>query len=163
MAGRASNESGEGGRDGRSPKPLHALAELVVVGGASLLAAFWIIPSQTATADSFGLSPAMLPLVCVTVIAVLALLQCLFLLFRRPLLPPAGRAAGERLSMIHALLIVVAAAVGTLVLARFGLVIGGVVLALLVSLAIGERRLWRNVALCCAVAVVMLLVDLSGI
>jgi hypothetical protein len=65
--------------------------------------------------------------------------------------------------MVHSLLIVIAAALGTLVLARFGLVAGGVVLALLVSLAIGERRLWRNVVLCCAAAAVMLLVDLSGI
>jgi hypothetical protein len=65
--------------------------------------------------------------------------------------------------MIHALLIVAAALVGAFVLARFGILAGGVVLALLVSLSIGERRLLRNVVLCCAVAAVMLLVDLSGI
>lgn len=163
MPGAARDDSGRGGRHRRSPKPFHALAELALVGGASLLAIFWIIPSQTAPASAFGLSPSMMPITCATVIAILALLQCLVLLFRRRAAPQADREDGERTNMFHSLLIVVAAAVGTLVLANFGLVAGGVVLALLVSLAIGERRFWRHVVLCCAAAAVMLLVDLSGI
>lgn len=163
MAGPTSDDSGKGERDRRSPKSFHALVELAVVGGAGLLAIFWVIPSQTAPASAFGLSPSMMPITCATVIVLLALLQCFALLFRRRKAPQADRAAGERLNMIPALLIVLAAAAGTLVLARFGLVAGGVALALLVSLVIGERRLWHIVVLCCAAAAVMLLVDLSGI
>jgi len=163
MAGPTGDDSGRGERGWRSPKSLRALAELAVVGGASLLAIFWIIPSQTAPASAFGLSPSMMPITCATVIALLALLQFVVQVLRRRPGPQAEMAPGERSNMIHSLLIVVAAAVGTLVLARFGLVAGGVVLALLVSLAIGEQRLWHNVALCCAAAAVMLLVDLSGI
>lgn len=163
IPGPATDDSGRGERDRRSPKPFHALVELAVVGGASLLAIFWIIPSQTAPASAFGLSPSMLPITCATVIAILALLQCVASLLRRPATPDVDRAAGERPTMIHALLIVAAALVGAFVLARFGILAGGVVLALLVSLSIGERRLLRNMVLCCAVAAVMLLVDLSGI
>lgn len=163
MPGPATDDSGRGERDRRSPKPFHALVELAVVGGASLLAIFWIIPSQTAPASTFGLSPSMLPITCATVIAILALLHCIASLLRRPATPDVDRAAGERPTMTHALLIVAVTLVGAFVLARFGILAGGVVLALLVSLSVGERRLWRNVVLCCAVAAVMLLVDLSGI
>ncbi|MGF1595204.1 MAG: hypothetical protein ACFCUW_18135 [Kiloniellaceae bacterium] len=152
---------GERGR--RSPKPFHALVELALVGGASLVAIFWIIPSQTVPASAFGLSPSMLPIACAIAIAILALLQCVGSLLRRSATPDADRAAGERPTMIHALVIVAAALVGTFVLAQFGILASGVVLALLVSISIGERRLLRNAMLCCAVAVVMLLIDLSGI
>lgn len=164
MADSASDDNELGGRNGRPPNSFHVFVELVIVGGASLLAIFWIIPGQTVAAEAFGLSPAMMPLTCATAIAVLALLQCIVRLVRRRKQPvAAGGAGGGRPSMIHSLPILAAAVVGTMVLARFGLLAGGVVLALLVSLAIGERRLWRNVALCGAVAAVMLLVDLSGI
>lgn len=163
MPGPGSEDNERGGRNWRSPESFQALAELAVVGGASLLAIFWIIPSQTAPASAFGLSPSMMPIACATVIALLALLQCIVLLLRRGTAPQADRTAGKRPNMIPSLLIVTAAVVGTLVLAQFGLLAGGVVLALLVSLAIGERRLRRNVVLCSAVAAVMLLVDLSGI
>jgi hypothetical protein len=153
----------KGERVQRSPKPFHALAELAVVGGMSLLAIFWIIPNETAEASVFGLSPSMLPMTCAVAIAMLALLQFGATLLRRFAKPGADRSAGERPSMIHVFLIVAAAMVGTFVLARFGLLAGGVVIAALVSLSIGERRLVHNVVLCCAVAAVMLLIDLSGL
>lgn len=163
MPGPMADRIGRGERDQRSPKLLHALVELAVVGGLSLLAIFWIIPSQTAPASVFGLSPSMMPMICAAAIAVLALLQCVAALLRRVAIPDADRTAGGRPSMIHAFLIVAAALVGTFVLARFGLLAGGIVLAALVSFSIGERRLLHNVVLCCAVAAVMLLVDLSGL
>lgn len=152
-----------GERVQRSPKPFHALAELAVVGGLSLFAILWIIPKQTADVGAFGLSPSMMPTICATAIAVLALLQGGVALLRRSAVADAERAASRQPSMIHALLIVAAALVGTFVLARFGLLAGGVVIAALVSLSIGERRLVQNVVICCAVAAVMLLVDLSGL
>jgi len=155
--------SGKGERDLRSPHLLYPLVELAVVGGISLLAIFWIIPSQTAPASAFGLSPSMVPVTCATAIAALALLQCVVTLIRRIVKPHPARAAADQPSMIHALLIMGAAVVGTAVLGHFGLVAGGIVLAALVSLSIGERRLVHNIMLCCAVAAVMVLVDLSGL
>lgn len=164
MPGLGSDDNEGGGRNGRPPNSFHGFGELIIVGGASLLAIFWIIPSQTASAEAFGLSPSMMPLTCATAIALLALLQWIVRLVRPQERPrPTGSMGTERPNMVHAFLIAAAAVVGTVVLAKFGLLAGGVVLALLVSLAIGERRIWRNAALCGAVAAVMLLVDLSGI
>jgi nitrate reductase gamma subunit len=154
---------GMGERVQRSPKPFHVLAELAVVGGLSLLAILWIIPNQTADVGAYGLSPSMMPTICAAAIAGLALLQGGFALLRRSEVPGAERAAARQPSMIHALLIVAAAVAGTFVLAHFGLMAGGIALAALVSFAIGERRLAHTLVLCCAVAAVMLLVDLSGL
>lgn len=155
--------NGKGERVQRSPKSFHAVAELAVVGGLSLLAILWIIPNQTADVGTFGLSPSMMPTICASAIVVLALLQAGVALLRRPAVPGTERAATRQPSMIHALLIVAAALTGTFVLAHFGLMAGGIALAALVSFSIGERRLVHNLVLCCAIAAVLLLVDLSGL
>jgi hypothetical protein len=154
-------EAGE--RGPRSPHLFSALTELVLVAGGCLLAIFWIIPSQTASASAYGMSPSMMPVACASAVALLALLQFFASLWRPSAANGPNGKGRERPGMGHALLLMLAALAGAFVLSRFGLVAGGVALALLVSLVIGEHRLRRNALLCCAVAAVMLLVDVSGI
>ncbi|MGD1878778.1 MAG: hypothetical protein ACFB13_14925 [Kiloniellaceae bacterium] len=154
----------EGGeRDQRSPKLLQALAELAVVGGGSLIAIFWVIPNQTASASAYGMSPSMMPIACATAIGLLAVFQFLASLLRRPAASGAGKTEGKRPGMTAAVLLVLVTCIGAYVLSRFGLVVGGIAVTVLVSLVIGEFRLLRTGALCCAVAGVMLLIDLSGL
>ncbi len=129
------------------------LGELAVVGGASLLALFWIIPTQT-TADPFAaLQPGLVPNVCATAILVLILIQTWNGLRK-------GRAAEEEAagdaaqahswrSALGAMAITIA---GVLAFHLAGLLATSLVVIPGLMLWLGERRYPRVgvVTLCCA-------------
>ncbi len=136
---------------------LRAGIELAVVGGASLLAIFWVIPSQTTPGENFGLSPTMVPIVCATAIGLLALLQFAAGILRRAAPQPGG--GGFAVAGAVAL----AAIIGVAVIGAAGLIWGGPLIAGLVSLGIGERRPVVLGAIVGGAAAIILFVEWSGI
>ncbi|PVB62168.1 hypothetical protein [Labrenzia sp. 011] len=137
---------------------MRPLAEFAIVFGASLLLLFVIVPAGTVETDNFGLSPRMLPMVCVTVIALMSLVTLLFGLMR----PGPGDAA-PRAGLRGVIQLGAAALAGVILVDLTGLVIGGTALVLLASLAVGERRLSTLAGTGAGGLLILLLVDWSGL
>lgn len=138
-----------GGRPGRPPVLLRDLMEFIIVAGASLLTIFIVIPSQTSSGDEIGLAPGFVPTVCAAAIGILAGVQFLLSLFRR-------RIAAETPAppVTYAALLIGSTLIGVLCIRFLGWEAGGAIMALLVSLVMGERRKVRlaTVSLCVAAA-----------
>jgi len=128
-----------------------------VVGGISLLAIFWIIPSQTVAGENFGLSPTMVPIVRASTIGILALTQFATDVCRRASRP--GRPGGVGVPAA----VVLSAVVGIATIGFAGLVWGGTLLAGLVSVSIGERRPLVLTTIAAAAAALMIFVEQSGL
>lgn len=139
-------------------KHLRGWVELAVLFIAGLATIFWIIPAQTTPSTNFGLSPQMVPIVCVSVIVCLAIVQFSVEFFannRSAIQNPARSAV--------ALLLVVSTTVGIWLTGSFGLIVGGVATVFLASLCVGERR-FANLALMAASAGCLLYsVEISGL
>lgn len=137
---------------------MRPLAEFAIVFGASLLLLFVVVPAGTVETDNFGLSPRMLPMVCVTVIAAMSLVTLLFGLMR------AGPAEdAPRGGLRGAIQLGAAALVGIVLVDQTGLVIGGTALVLLACLAVGERRIATLAGMGAGGLLILLLVDWSGL
>ena len=150
----------KGRQDGPHPW-VRPVAEFAVVFGLCLFVLFVVIPAGTAESDNFGLSPRMLPIATTVAIALFSVMTLIGGLF-----PFRGKPGHERVQtrgMLGVVLLAAAALAGVVVIDQAGLLIGGTVLVLLASLAIGERR---PVALCgmgLGAVAVLLLIDWSGL
>lgn len=133
--------------------------EFLVVGGASLFAILYLIPSQTSASENWGLSPRMVPTVCAAVIGGLSAINLLVDLLRAP--PGEGEAPVVGLWTVLA--VVVSAVVGVVVIDAAGLIAGGTVMVPLVSLSLGERRPLNVVGLTAGTALLLYLVIWSGL
>ena len=136
---------------------LQAFFELMIVGGLSLVTLFWIIPSQTEPSDNFGLSPSMVPTVCVVSIAVLAILQ----FFSSFLKTEETDKRQQGLGIPSA--IVASTIIGTILIDTVGLVTGGAVVAGLIAIVIGERRIPNLVTIMVSAVFLLLFVEWSGL
>ncbi len=153
----------KGERTALAPSRRYALAEFLVVGGASLAVIFWIIPSQTSAAGTeLGLSPRMLPTVCAGAIGVLALVRLV-----RVLMSSNGALAEpvqtDAPAIWFAMLITSAAITGIVAIRYIGWPAGGAVLSLLVILVLCERRWSRLLAMPIGVAALLYLIQMTGI
>jgi len=128
--------------DGRTSRPSFfpaAFAELMIVGGASLAAIFIIIPAQTSPSDEIGLAPSFVPTVCAAAVGFLAVAQFI----GASIAHGTDNGDGEQRAPIrYALMLMGAACAAVLVTWLIGLLVGCTLLALLVSLILGERRIW---------------------
>ena len=132
---------------------LPALGELAVVGGAALVALFWIIPAYT-TADPFvALQPSLVPNVCATAIFVLVLVQAWNeMRSGRSQQPESGGAAVNEHSWRSALGAMAITVAGVLAFHLAGLLATSLIVVPGLMLWLGERRYLRIaiVTLCCA-------------
>ncbi len=111
------------------------IGELIVLGGAALLALFWIIPAQV-SGGGMGLDPGFLPRLCAGVIGLLVLADGMRRLWSRSALEEAYPAGWSALATIGGLAVLAA------IILRFGgLVATAAVVIPLGMLALGERRL----------------------
>lgn len=126
----------DGGRDGRPPRLLRAAIEAFVVLGLSLVTIFIIIPDQTTPGGALGLSPALLPTVCASAIAILAAAQFAIALARR------GEAETEEAQppVHYAALLIGATLAGLGAFRLAGPEAGCAVIAVAAYGALGERR-----------------------
>lgn len=144
-------ESGDGGR---RPHRLRAVAEFAVVLTLSLVTLFIVIPAGTVESDNFGLSPQMLPIGAVVVIAVMSAVT-----FIVDLVAPGSVPMPPSRGLSGVLLLMLATLVGVLSIERLGVIAGGAGLVVLASLSVGERRpLWIIGAGLGACAVLILVV-----
>ncbi|MDS1136145.1 hypothetical protein [Nitratireductor indicus] len=148
----------QGRRVSRLPQFRKALGELIVVGGASLAMIFWIIPAQTSSGGELGLSPQLVPTVCSAAIGLLTLFRFIATLISTPAPEP-----GDDAPIHYALTMIAATAAGIAAIAYLGWAIGGAILALLVLLVLGERRLLMLSLLPVLVAVLLFLIQKTGI
>lgn len=148
----------QGRRVSRLPQFRKAIGELIVVGGASLAMIFWIIPAQTTSGGELGLSPQLVPTVCSAAIGLLTLLRFIATLIATPAPEP-----GDDAPIHYALTMIAATAAGIAAIAYLGWAIGGAILALLVLLVLGERRLLMLSLLPVLVAVLLFLIQKTGI
>lgn len=129
-----------------------------------MAALFVVIPAGTAESDNFGLSPRMLPIVTVSVMAMVSVLTLVFGLWRAR-----GASAGQAAERPDAsglrgvVLLVLATFVSILAIDQAGLVAGGTVLVLLAALAIGERRPLILAGLGLCALLILVLVEWSGL
>lgn len=138
---------------------MRSILEFVIVGGASLLAITYLIPSQTSASDNWGLSPRMVPTVCAAVIGGLAAINLVVGLLR----PPAADEDAPGAGFWSVVAVIVSALVGVMIIDAAGLVAGGTVMVPLVSLSIGERSPLRLVGLTAGAALLLYLVVWSGL
>lgn len=162
----SSKEQGE--RTMRSPEFKRALGELLVVGGACLAMIFWIIPAQTSSGGELGLSPQLVPTVCAAAIGLLTLFRFIGVFLGRARLAKTqaaspGDARSEAVPIRYALSIMLATAAGIAAIAYLGWVVGAALLSLLIILILGERRLPYLAAIPILVAVLMFLIQKTGI
>lgn len=148
----------QGGRVSRLPRLRKALGELVVVGGASLVMIFWIIPAQTSAGGELGLSPQLVPTVCSAAIGLLTLFRFITMLVAAPTSEP-----NDDAPIRYALSIIAATVAGITAIAYLGWAVGGGILSLLVVLVLGERRPLMLVAMPVLVAILLFLVQKTGI
>lgn len=137
---------------------MQPVAEFAVVFGASLVLLFIVIPSGTVEVDNFGLSPRMLPIVAATVIGLMSVVTLVVELVR-------GRPEDERTEggLRGVIQLGFAAFIGAILVDWAGLVIGGTLLVLLSSLAVGERRIAMLAGTSGFGLLILLLVDWSGL
>ena len=140
---------------------MRPVAEFVIVFGLCLIVLFVVIPAGTAESDNFGLSPRMLPIATVSAIALFSVITLVAGLLRLGN-PPEGEATGMR-GLRGVVLLVLATVIGVVMIDQVGLVVGGTVLVLLASLAIGERRPVALLGMGLGAVLVLLLVDWSGL
>ncbi|WP_048645884.1 hypothetical protein [Nitratireductor soli] len=152
------NGDTQGRRVSRLPQFRRALGELIVVGGASLAMIFWIIPAQTSSGGELGLSPQLVPTVCSAAIGLLTLFRFIAALVSTPAPEP-----GDVAPLHYAFSIIVATAAGIAGIAFWGWPIGGAILSLLVLLVLGERRPLMLAAMPVLVAVLLFLIQKTGI
>ncbi|MBN7776422.1 tripartite tricarboxylate transporter TctB family protein [Nitratireductor aquimarinus] len=152
------NSDIQGKRVSRLPQLRKALGELIVVGGASLVMIFWIIPAQTSSGGELGLSPQLVPTVCSIVIGLLTLFRFIATLISTPVPEP-----GDDAPIHYALSMIAATVAGIAAIAYLGWVIGGAILALLVLLVLAERRPLMLVGLPVSIAVLLFLIQKTGI
>jgi hypothetical protein len=148
------------GRRAGGPRSLsRPLAELAIVGGASLAAIFWLIPAETVPGENFGLSPRMVPIVCSALIGGLAAVN-----FLAALLGAARReTAISTRGLPEVAALVAATLAGGAIVHWVDLVAGGTVLALLASLAVGERRPLRLTLVTASAALILFVVEWLGL
>ncbi|MBJ3776369.1 tripartite tricarboxylate transporter TctB family protein [Acuticoccus mangrovi] len=144
----------------RRPRPLvRPLVEFAIVGGASLFVIFYLIPNETMATANWGLSPRMVPTVSAALILGLAAINLVAGLLR-----PATVAAAQSLHGLPTVVaLILASVVGVAVVDRAGLIVGGTVLSLLVSLSIGERHPLRLLGVGATSLALLYLVDWSGL
>lgn len=153
----------QGRRDTRLPLLKRAFGELVVVGGLSLAMIFWIVPSQTTSGGELGLSPQLLPMVCSAAIGLLTLFRFIAVLVSPPPIDAAGASPDDTAPIRYALGVIAATGCGILAISYFGWAIGSGILSVLVLLALGERKLPLLFVLPVLVAVMLYLIQLTGI
>jgi hypothetical protein len=148
------------GRRAGGPRSLsRPLAELAIVGGASLAAIFWLIPAETVPGENFGLSPRMVPIVCSALIGGLAAVN-----FLAALLGAARReTAISTRGLPEVAALVAATLAGGAIVHWVDLVAGGTVLALLAGLAVGERRPLRLTLVTASAALILFVVEWLGL
>ncbi|MDV6227261.1 hypothetical protein R2G56_13265 [Nitratireductor aquimarinus] len=152
------NSDIQGKRVSRLPQFRKALGELIVVGGASLVMIFWIIPAQTSSGGELGLSPQLVPTVCSIAIGLLTLFRFIVTLISTPAPEP-----GDDAPIHYALSMIAVTVAGIAAIAYLGWVIGGAILALLVLLVLAERRPFMLVGLPVSIAVLLFLIQKTGI
>lgn len=148
----------QGRRVSRLPQLKRAFGELVFVGGASLAMIFWIIPAQTSSSGELGLSPQLVPTVCSAAIGFLTLFR-----FISALVSVQAPEPGDDGPVHYALILILATVTGIAAITYLGWPIGGAVLAVLVLLALGERGPVLLVVLPALVAVLLFLIQKTGI
>lgn len=133
--------------------------EFVTVVGLCLVLLLVIIPAGTAESDNFGLSPRMLPIATISTIAIVSVAALI-----------AGLLGGqtqkqpvERDGLLGVFLLVLATFAGIFIIDLTGIVIGGTVLVVLSSLAIGERRAVVVGGMGVGAMMVLLLVEWAGL
>jgi hypothetical protein len=148
------------GRRAGGPRSLsRPLAELAMVGGASLAAIFWLIPAETVPGENFGLSPRMVPIVCSALIGGLAAVN-----FLAALLGAARReTAISTRGLPEVAALVAATLAGGAIVHWVNLVAGGTVLAVLAGLAVGERRPLRLTLVTASAALILFVVEWLGL
>lgn len=146
-----------GGRFWRPSIFSAALAELVIVGGASLAAIFILIPNQTTPSEEIGLSPGLVPTVCAGVIGVLALVQFITSSFSQR-----AESAKPQVQIRYALKLMAAVIIAVSVVWFAGLLAGCTTLALLISLVLHERRIIRLALVCGGVALCLYIIESMG-
>ncbi|HMB76687.1 MAG TPA: hypothetical protein VKN76_09830 [Kiloniellaceae bacterium] len=132
--------------------------EFAIVLGLCLVVLFVVIPAGTAESDNFGLSPRMLPIVTIATIAAVSFATFAADLLRRR---PRGPSVGGRPWGV--VLLLLATFAGVLSIDRFGIVMGGTILVVLASLAVGERRPLVVGGMGIAASIVLLFVEWSGL
>jgi|GEM_PF-1486428 len=152
------NSGTQGERDWRSPQFRRAVGEVVVVAGASLLIIFWVIPAQTTPGRELGLSPQLIPTVCSAAIGLLAVFR-----FIATLLSVRPAEAIDAAPFRYAIGMIAATAAGIAAITYLGWPTGGAILSLLVVLMLGERRPLILGALPVSVAILLYLIQLTGI
>ncbi|MBY8977928.1 hypothetical protein KHP62_19105 [Rhodobacteraceae bacterium NNCM2] len=145
--------------DGRSRKHFSRdLVEFLIVGGASLLAIFYIIPAQTVSAPTFGLSATMLPMVCAAAIGLLAAVKFVLSILVGSDSAPVGVAGLGTVVAIFA-----STVIGIVAIDHIGLIAGGTLLVVLTSLAVGMRHPAELVKMAVGGAGLLFLIDWSGL
>lgn len=151
--------SSPSGHNGAHPW-MRPLAEFVIVAGLCLFTLFVIIPAGTTESDNFGLSPRMLPIATTSVILLVSVVSLIFGLLRRP--KTATSDLGSK-GMRGVVFLVLATLLGIFIIHRTSIVIGGTALVLLASLVIGERKPAALAGMGTGAAILLLLVDWSGL
>lgn len=142
-------------RPGASAGPF---IEFSIVLALCAIALFFVIPEGTRESDNFGLSPRMVPDVTVGAIALFAVIGMISALIRRKPAKPAPRAGLGGVAALMA-----GTALGVAAIHFIGLVIGGSILVLACTLALGVRQPLRLASMTGAAAALLLAIDWSGI
>lgn len=132
--------------------------EFAIVLGLCALALFVVIPAGTRESENFGLSPRMVPTVTVIAIALFAVIGFVSGLLKGTRRAPVGK---DGLFGVAALM--AATVLGVAAIHWLGLVMGGTVLVLLASLALGLRHPVTLLTMGGAAALLLALVDWSGL
>ncbi len=147
-----------GGRDERPPFPLRAGIEFAILAALSLITIFVIIPAETMSGDEIGLSPGLVPTVCAAAIGILASANFLHQLIKRTAVE---QTTGP--SILTAVFLVASTMIGILAIRYINWEVGGVILVILVSLSLHERRPLRLAAGAAGVALFLFIVNQLGI
>ncbi|UYV38316.1 hypothetical protein N4R57_04300 [Rhodobacteraceae bacterium D3-12] len=116
---------------------MRPVSEFAIVAGLCLFALLVVIPAGTVESDNFGLSPAMLPIVATLFILFVSIFTLIFGLIRPS--KPDDCGPGTK-GMRGVVLLVLATLIGVLTIDQINFIIGGTVLVVQASLAIGERK-----------------------
>jgi len=147
-----------GGRNQRPPFPLRDGIEFVILAALSLITIFVIIPAETTSGDEIGLSPGLVPTVCAAVIGLLACGQFLNKLINRAVVEePTGP------SPLTAICLICSTIIGILAIRYINWEVGGVIIVVLVSLSLHERRALRLAVGAVSVALFLYIINHLGI
>lgn len=145
---------------GQGPHPwVRPLLEFAIVAGLCALAYFVVIPAGTVESDNFGLSPRLLPTVTIVAIAILSLMTLVVDLSKAK----SDESPAKTTGLFGVAMIVLATLCGVVAINWLGIVAGGVLLVVMISLAIGERRPLPLLASAGIALAVLSIVEWSGL